>query len=368
MSVLNLELLRVFGESRLKTALVQSVTTGIIEIAGFGFSFTFVSCGTSVGEYFDGKAKLVAISIIGTGAGCGGMVIPFLLDYLIEMYGLRGCVLIVGGLVGNMICFFAVCKPKSVGLHKTKLDCSGNADRKQSAIHQPLDEDRVTIDNAILNNKNIPGKQNTCTEKLNSLRKNYIFIIFIFGISLTFSAFGAALIYMLEFFKKKGFAEDKAMLFYFYMNISATLGRLIPGLCILLPHIDGLVISAICTIVSCLSSLGLLGATTYYQHVILMCVFGMTLGCANTVLSMTTMELVGLDNYAIGMGILLLVIGPSSICAGAVSGWLVDLTGSYHASYYSVAVAHGVACCLFVLAATLQKFNRSQAYCKCINN
>ncbi|XP_069106431.1 monocarboxylate transporter 9-like [Argopecten irradians] len=416
MSVLNLEFLRVFGDSKAQTALVQAVTTGILDlagiicgqvinrygvriagmcgglliflglslsffatsipylivsigvIAGFGFSLTFGSCFTSVGEYFNGRAKLIAISVIGIGAGCGSMVFPYLMAYLIEVYGWRGCVLLVGGLMGNIVCFFAVCKPKSVGVATRNYDDPEN-------LRQPLHEGDVTYDVQLphqpqdhrnqtdqslheINIKSTTNKHYTGIKKLKLLCKNIIFIIFIFGISLKISSFISSLIYMLEFLQTKGFDEKEALLLYFYMNVSTTIGRLLPGLCILIPGIDGLIVSAIFTSISCVSGVGLVLASEYYQHVILMCTFGMVMGCGNTVLSMTTMEIVGLNNYAVGLGVLMTVIGVSSIIAGVVSGWLVDVTGSYHASYYSLAAAHGLAVVLFTFGAVLRKCHR----------
>ncbi|OWF39574.1 hypothetical protein KP79_PYT03960 [Mizuhopecten yessoensis] len=83
---------------------------------------------------------------------------------------------------------------------------------------------------------------------------------------------------------------------------------------------DVLVISAIFTSLSCLASIGLLEATTHYQHVFLMCSFGMAIGSNETCLSLTTMELVGLENYPVAIGILMTLVGVSSIGAGAFSG------------------------------------------------
>ncbi|XP_060074787.1 monocarboxylate transporter 12-like [Ylistrum balloti] len=403
MSVLNLKFLHVFGESKAQTALVQAVTTGVLDIAGiiggagvnkfgvrkigmcggllvllglassffatsipylivsiggvsgFGFSLTFVSCLTSVGEHFNGQAKLVAISIIGVGAGCGSMVFPFLLNYLTEQYGWRGCILIVGGIMGQMVCFFAVCKPKLVGKPQRKLINILEDDKnKTSQLHHLLQDGSGKNGNNA-NIIGIPRDQNAYTKKLKSLCVNTVFIIFIFGISLVISSCCASSIYMLDFLRTKGFDEHQTLLLYFYMNISTTVGRLIPGLCILVPHIDGLIVSAIFTCLSCVASVGLLEAASYYHHVMLMCLFGLAFGCSNTVLSMTTMELVGVDTYAVGMGILMPVIGVSNICAGAVSGWLVDVTGSYEASYYGMSAVQGVAVCLFITAAVIRR-------------
>ncbi|XP_060070125.1 monocarboxylate transporter 12-like [Ylistrum balloti] len=382
MSVLNVEFLRVFGESKAKTALVQSVTTGTLNIAGFicglcvdkygvrkmgmcggllaflsasffatsipylivtigvvtgfGFSLAFVSGMKSVGEYFSGKAKLIAIAFTGTGSTCGAITLPFLLDFLINAYGWRGCLLIMTGLVGNIICFFSVCESLS--------------------NHRQINAKTIRI--YMTGNSGSRNKQTTYQTKLKSLVRNCVFIMFTFGISLTLSAFGSALVYLVEFLQTKGYERHEALLLYTYMSVSNTFGRLLPGMCTLIPQMKVLAISVIFTSMSTFSTACLPSATMYYQHVFLVCVFGMTIGCNDTCMSMTTMELVGLENYAVGLGILMTVAGLSCICAGTVFGWLVDVTGSYGASYYSVAAAHATALCLFILAAVLQKSQR----------
>ncbi|XP_021358435.1 monocarboxylate transporter 6-like isoform X2 [Mizuhopecten yessoensis] len=121
MSVLNPALLRTFEKSKAETALVQSITIGVLYIAGalcgrivskygarvtgitgsivttlglvfsffaesiphlivtlglvsgFGFSATFISAFTTVGEYFEGKSKLMALSFLSFGSGCGSI-------------------------------------------------------------------------------------------------------------------------------------------------------------------------------------------------------------------------------------------------------------------------------------------------------
>ncbi|OWF39573.1 monocarboxylate transporter 9-like [Mizuhopecten yessoensis] len=194
MSVLNVEFLRAFGKGKAQTALVQSVTTGMMDIAGFicgqcvnrygvrrmgmcggllaflglassffatsipylivsvgvvsgfGFSLAFVSSLTSVGEYFNGKAKLAAIAFIGTGSGCGAMLIPFMLNSLIDRFGWQGCLLIMGGLMGNMTCYFAICKPKIVGVKQPKVEI---CKFESSPIHKQVNkkDNRDTITN-----------------------------------------------------------------------------------------------------------------------------------------------------------------------------------------------------------------------------
>ncbi|XP_021351245.1 monocarboxylate transporter 12-like [Mizuhopecten yessoensis] len=117
--ILNPEFLRTFESNKAETALIQSITTGMLHIAGtfcwkavarygprmtgiagsllvtlglvfsffaesiphlimtlglvsgIGFSATVISAVTSVGEYFEGKSKLLALSFLTFGSGCG---------------------------------------------------------------------------------------------------------------------------------------------------------------------------------------------------------------------------------------------------------------------------------------------------------
>ncbi|XP_060074644.1 monocarboxylate transporter 14-like, partial [Ylistrum balloti] len=166
MSVLNSELLRSFGKSKAETALVQSTTVGVLSlggamsgkfvaeygaritgitasaivtlgmvlsffatnipylittlglVSGMGFSASVISALTSVGEYFEENARLMALSFVSFGTGCGAIVVPYILQYLIAEFGWRGCLLIIGGLLANMACCFGICKPLSVGISK----------------------------------------------------------------------------------------------------------------------------------------------------------------------------------------------------------------------------------------------------------
>ncbi|XP_060065968.1 monocarboxylate transporter 9-like [Ylistrum balloti] len=408
MSVLNTEFLRAFGKSKAETALVQSVTAGMLlnagfpcgqfvnkfgvrkmgicagflasiglilsflatsipylitsvgVVTGFGLSLGFVSITTSVGEHFHGKARFVALSFVSSGSGCGAMVFPFLLDYLIKMYGWRGCLLIVGGLMANMICFTAICKPPSPSIQQNfpRLLVNDDINSSQQTPHNQQIVCSYENKTFTVNNTSYvtPNQEHSFIAKLKVLTGNYTFILFIVAVCCTLPAYDATLIYLIEFLKTKSFADKDALLLYFFMNVGNTTGRLVPGLCKHIPHMGALIIPALFTSLSCLSVVGLLEASSYYQHVLLMCCFGVSMGGNVTVLSMTTMKLVGLANYSVGVGILMTLVGLCCMCSGAISGGLFDITGSYMASFYGVAACHGVAVFLYIIAASMRKY------------
>ncbi|XP_033758264.1 guanine deaminase-like [Pecten maximus] len=203
-------------------------TVGVV--TGFGLSLGYVSITTSVGEHFNGKARFVALSFVASGSGCGAMAFPFLLDTLIQTYGWRGCLLIVGGLMGNMICFFAVCQPQLVDKSYYSpglLETEGMS--QQTQHNQQICENR----NSAMNGSGtfIPKQQRPSIEKLRLLSRNSPFIVFIIAVCCTLPAYDSTLIYLIEFFKTKSFANKEALLLYFFMNVGNTTGRhfVVPG-------------------------------------------------------------------------------------------------------------------------------------------
>ncbi|XP_069120933.1 monocarboxylate transporter 12-like [Argopecten irradians] len=329
-------------------------TIGVV--TGFGLSLAYVSITTSVGEYFTGKARFVALSFVASGSGCGAMVFPFLLDTLIQTYGWRGCLLIVGGLMGNMVVFFAVCRPRL--LQKSELlvteEIYQQTQHNQQTIYKFENRNSETSGSESF----IPKCQHSFIEKLKLLTSNHPYIVFILAMCLTLPAYDSTLIYLLEYLKTKSFSVHEALLLYFFMNVGNTSGRLLPGMCKHIPHMSVLVIPALFTSLSCLSIFCLLEATTYYQHVFLMCSFGISMGGNVTTMSMTTMKLVGLENYSVGVGILMTLVGLCCTCSGAISGCLVDISGSYVVSFYGVIVCHGLGVCLFIIAVILRKYRK----------
>lgn len=91
----------------------QNVLTLIITIGfgtGLGFGLIYLPAIVSVTQYFEAKRSL-ATGIAVCGSGFGTFVFAPLTKYLIESYGWRGAMLIIGGIVLNCIIFGAMFRP-----------------------------------------------------------------------------------------------------------------------------------------------------------------------------------------------------------------------------------------------------------------
>ncbi|XP_029647885.1 monocarboxylate transporter 9-like [Octopus sinensis] len=83
-------------------------TYGII--TGVSLGMSFFTCQIITGLYFD-KKRALAIGINNCGGGMGTMVINLFFEFFIEIYGLTGTLLLVGGLLLNVAVYGALCRP-----------------------------------------------------------------------------------------------------------------------------------------------------------------------------------------------------------------------------------------------------------------
>ncbi|XP_045184278.2 monocarboxylate transporter 12-like isoform X4 [Mercenaria mercenaria] len=84
----------------------SSLTYLIIAIgvfSGFGFSCVYITSASAVSQHFSGRKRLLYLSVQTSGAGIGGMIYPFVIRYLSDLYGFRGSLLITGALVMNTV-------------------------------------------------------------------------------------------------------------------------------------------------------------------------------------------------------------------------------------------------------------------------
>lgn len=79
-------------------------------VAGFGMSIPYVTSIVSVSFYFE-KKRALATGLSVCGSGIGTSVFAPLLEYLIDIYGWRGTMLILGGIVGNVVVCGCLLRP-----------------------------------------------------------------------------------------------------------------------------------------------------------------------------------------------------------------------------------------------------------------
>ncbi|GAB1606924.1 monocarboxylate transporter 12-like [Argonauta hians] len=136
----------IFGGIVSSTGIVISAFVNSIEmlcftfgfLAGFGMSVSYVTSIVSVSFYFE-KKRALATGLSVCGSGIGTSVFAPLLEYLIDLYGWRGTMLILGGIVSNVIVCGALLRP---------LKYSGDKNRGKSSINSLS---KISKQNTLLN-------------------------------------------------------------------------------------------------------------------------------------------------------------------------------------------------------------------------
>ena len=113
----------------------------IFNLTGLGgLAFFFLSACQAAGQCFDGKAKLVAIAVVTSSIGVGAMGYPYLFKISIEHFGVKGTLLLLGGVTINAIPLAILWSPPR-NRHITK-----HADRPEGAEQQvPLIEKKSAV-------------------------------------------------------------------------------------------------------------------------------------------------------------------------------------------------------------------------------
>uniref|UniRef100_A0A8D0DSG2 Monocarboxylate transporter 9 n=1 Tax=Salvator merianae TaxID=96440 RepID=A0A8D0DSG2_SALMN len=108
--VLYLEWLDIFGEGKGKTAWVGSLASGVGLLASLGCGLLYTATVTITCQYFD-KRRGLALGLISTGSSVGLFIYAALQRELIQLYGLDGCLLIVGALSLNILACGSLMRP-----------------------------------------------------------------------------------------------------------------------------------------------------------------------------------------------------------------------------------------------------------------
>uniref|UniRef100_K1R1R8 Monocarboxylate transporter 13 n=1 Tax=Magallana gigas TaxID=29159 RepID=K1R1R8_MAGGI len=299
-------------------------------MSGAGFSLNAICASTSVSQNFLPKKRVLALAFVSTGSGIGTLCFPLLLQYFIDTYGWRGCLLIISGIVLNQLACGLMSGPDVIRPAASK-------------FQQNMTENNET------------GDSNTTLSRLKATLQNKVFIGFCFALSLILAAFDGLIIFFVDFFEQKGFNRTSVVWLYSGMSIVSMIFRFISGLIAQSPKVPKLAIPAMCAFLGCISLSLLPFMTSYSLNAVAIALFGSALGGTVTVVSITTLELVGEKKFPTGLGIVFAASGIANIVGAPIAGNFRDISGSYTYSVLSGAGACLLACFIFTLAMIYQR-------------
>ncbi|XP_049857262.1 monocarboxylate transporter 13-like isoform X2 [Schistocerca gregaria] len=131
-----------------------------------------------------------------------------------------------------------------------------------------------------------------------------------------------------------GISENDASLLISALGLLNMVGMVILGWMGDRPKVNAVAVYAVCMTVCGLCTAVVPLVHTYIGLMIIACIFGLSISANYTLASIILVEMVSLERFTNGYGLLLLVQGLGNIIGPPLAGWLYDISGSYDLSFY----------------------------------
>ena len=153
---------------------------------------------------FDGTARVIGLSVVSTAIGVGSMVYPYLLSWMVDMFGLRGTLLLLGGITMNGIPIALLWKHAEMG-NKPEIKKTSDEVNDNHPVMQLLARVSETIQHKPF-----------CTALL--------------GYGLALPSITMFEILALDILESNGLERNLSVMLFIVLNAASIPGRLVPGL------------------------------------------------------------------------------------------------------------------------------------------
>ncbi|CAG2222167.1 unnamed protein product [Mytilus edulis] len=373
-----------------------------VVLTGIAFALLHGPVSYLIGVYFV-KRRNLAQAISGAGFGLGGLIFPPIYTYLIEEYGLRGGLLITGGVQLNIIAFALLLRPLSNNcLKERETKCKNQEnnenmtayksepetflDKKQNfnfkekneksnyrgshmlnKVYKQEDTEKCKI--SCLKNmskdsysphsesKDCSGTKKSFSNRLlqwlivivdytlfkHWFMRIYIGVFCIGGIGVIYNV-----IYIAPFAKDNIISVNDVAILLSIVNTCDFIGRIMNGVItdrqILKNYQSVILTSSITAISMALAPL----YTKYWHFVVYGVISGLSAGCLFALTPAIIGDFLGMENFRSAIGILMFSEGITSGLAAPFIGYLRDVTGSYVASLYFMAACSLISAIIFI--------------------
>ncbi|XP_066578574.1 monocarboxylate transporter 13 [Amia ocellicauda] len=291
-------------------------------VSGMGWALVFTPTVGSVMQYFERRRSL-AMALGFTGVGLSSFGFSPLFQLLVESYGWRGGLLILGGLSFNMVACGALIRPVPQGGGEQA--CS-DSNHTAAAAH-------------------LTWRYRLAAHLELSLLCQPAFLAYALAVTLFNAGYFVPYVHLVAHCRQQGFSEYQAAFVISATGVTDLLGRLASGWLsdlglLRLPHLV-----AFWTGMTGLSIMAMPLGTSYAGLLALGLAYGFCAGAMTPVVFSVVPDIVGMRRMLGALGLVQMIESVGGLLGAPLSGWLRDVTGSYVAS---LLVAGG-----FLLAGTL---------------
>lgn len=278
-------------------------------VSGFGFSFIYIASFSIIPAYFEERQKFLALGIIGIGAGIGGLFFPVFLERLLVTYHWKEVMLFISGMMLNIM-VFAMIDNSTQRFKFMKSNRKLSVPNLEEVTKQCVDNQSRTAKSSV-------------TTRIKFILMDKTFICFAIAMMLALPVFNTTLIFLIDFFVSNGIPRSTAVWLHSGLNIASLISRPLPGFLARCPRIPILAPPICCISTGMIVMFVLPSVEDLSYFILLACIFGVCFGGIISVISVTTLAIIGQENYASAFGILMSGVGVTHVIAGPVSGKII---------------------------------------------
>ncbi|KAM9325033.1 monocarboxylate transporter 9 [Gastrophryne carolinensis] len=335
-------------------------------MVGFGCGLLYTATVTATCQYFEARRGL-ALGIVSTGSSVGTFIYASLQKELISIYGIDGCLLIVGALTLNILACGILMRPlpqlpsirpekpephKAIDTYLTyqekeilNEEQQGMLDKeKLQALKDTCSQDELennTVDHKAVGRKSCRQFiKDECHSYLDywketiNLLRNKVFSALLMNILLyDIGSFPPGL--LLEDVAKSANISKEEMVvpLVFVLGVMMAIGKLVLGILADFKWINALYLYVFTMVLTSLAIIAVPFAKTYAALAVIAGVIGFFTGNWSIVPYVTT-NTVGLDKLTQAYGILMFFAGIGNCLGPPIVGWFFDWTQSYDIAFY----------------------------------
>ncbi|XP_066299403.1 monocarboxylate transporter 12-like [Branchiostoma lanceolatum] len=285
-------------------------------LAGLGLCLMYSPSLAMIGRYFD-KRHATANGIAVCGAGVGIFALPPLFQFLIDEFGWRGSLVIVGGLLLNGCVCGALMRPIQLKEQQVEREAQSDADQKRTlvSIGQKIIE---TFDVTLLKHRSF-----------------LVYCVSLFGTSLGNSMI---FVHLVAHAQNIGVEKTPAAFLLSIMGISEAVSRPINGWLSDKRKISKVYYYMIGIAGLAISNIAIPFGRTYTGLVICMVFYGLFSGIFYPLIAVLVRKYSGVSRISGGLGWAFVFQGAAFLLGPPVAGWLYDATGNYDMSFFAAAI------------------------------
>ncbi|XP_038045211.1 monocarboxylate transporter 11-like isoform X2 [Patiria miniata] len=287
-------------------------------IAGPGFGAFGCICKITLGIYFNERLTL-ATSIALMGQPESLIVFSMFAQFLLETFGPRGNLLILGALTMHLVPCAMLLRPRQVSGHRQyPRRCYSAIDSTTSMKDSPVSQEPVALIGRLLD-VNLLTKLDTWV-----LILSFTLFSFVNDAWMTFMVSNAI---------SKGFDGYVATSFSLIAGCSAIVTSFLQGVMLSKGVVSNRLLSAVAAGMGSIALLINPVHKAFWSMSISVVLYGITLAVLMTTILCLAIEILGRDRIAGALGWMGLVSGSFRILLGFCTGLLYDVTGDYNATF-----------------------------------